>query len=351
MQKIFKNRQSGSLRSRYAFTLIELLVVIAIIAILVALLLPAVQQAREAARRSSCKNNLKQIGLAIHNYHDTFNVFPIGAQEWVPDPLDHQMWGWGAALLPNLEQGALFDQLRVSDLRLRQVVEDANLRPLLQTSISVFVCPSDPGPELMSGGALNGGEGRRFTVSTDTFHDDDFRVAKSNYIGNCGYNDVSRVDNVQQNGVFHRRKCYRFRDITDGLSNTILVGERTTRCAAGAWCGNRNPDGGGPQGADYTLGRVSVPINDESNADHHCTEGFDSQHSGGAQFLLGDGSVVFLSENIDYNLHINATDRLRDYDSNSRKPDRTGWDNSVTSQLGVYQKLGIRNDGQPVGEY
>lgn len=151
----------------------------------------------------------------------------------------------------------------------------------------------------------------------------------------------------QQRGVFQRRSSFKMRDITDGTSNTFAIGERTTRCASGAWSGNRNPAGGGPQGADYTLGRVSIPPNFDNNGSHRCTEGFDSPHVGGVQFLFCDGSVTFISENIDYNLHINATDRVRD----GNGPTRTGWGNNVTSQLGTYQKLGIRNDGQPVGEF
>jgi len=344
------------------FTLIELLVVIAIIAVLIALLLPAVQQAREAARRSSCKNNLKQIGLALHNYHDTYRAFPIGAQERPaalgPDsngntgPGSYEMWGWGASILPYMDQAPLYDSLGVGDRTLSEVLSNNNLRPLLQTPLPAFSCPSDPGGPLhdKSRGNLNGGRGRRWTGQGGP--GGQFKMSKSNYIGNCGYNDVQRTGNNRQRGVFHRRTNYKMRDITDGSSNTILVGERTSECASGTWAGNRNPTGGGWQGADYTLGRVSIPINihkshpNGANA-HWGTEGFNSEHVGGCHFVMGDGRVIFLSENIDYNLHINAGDRLRDGNS----PRRTGWGNNVTSQLGIYQRLGIRDDGQPVGQF
>lgn len=197
----------------------------------------------------------------------------------------------------------------------------------------------------MNKGGPNG-QGRHFNGVSGIGNT--FRVAKSNYVGNCGYNDVSRrSDERHLRGVLHISKSYKMRDITDGTSNTLLVGERTSYCASGAWSGNRNPTGGGWQGADYTLGRVSIPINHPSNAAHNCTEGFDSQHEGGVQFLFCDGSVHFLSENIDYNLHINATDRVRD----GNGPGRTGWGANVTSRLGIYQKLGIRDDGQPIGEF
>lgn len=328
-------------RSR-GFTLIELLVVIAIIAILVSLLLPAVQQAREAARRTQCKNNLKQIGLALHNYHDIYNTFPIGAQDLGDN---EEMWGWSASILPQLEQKNMADQLGIGTNRLREVLQDATLRNVLQTPIGAYICPSDPGGELMDGGQLNGGSGRNMRGNGGA--PAAFRVAKSNYIGNCGYNDVNRRNNNGKRGVFQVGDNYKLRDITDGTSNTIAVGERSTFCASGAWCGNRNPRGGGPQGADYTLGRVSIPINLKDNRNHWCTEGFDSAHTGGAQFLLCDGSVHFLSENIDYNLHRNATDRLRD----GNGPNRTGWTATLNASLGVYQKLGIRDDGEVIGEF
>ena len=107
-----------SKRRKQGFTLIELLVVIAIIAILIALLLPAVQQAREAARRTQCKNNLKQIGIALHNYHDIYGMFPIGAQDCIASncpegPGNYEMYGWGASILPQIDQAPLYDQLQI----------------------------------------------------------------------------------------------------------------------------------------------------------------------------------------------------------------------------------------------
>jgi len=312
-----------TVRRNRGFTLIELLVVIAIIAILIALLLPAVQQAREAARRSTCKNNLKQMGLALHNYHDIYGMFPIGCQDY--GVANYEMWGWGASILPQLDQAPLFQSLQVNNLTMSQVLTNSSLYPYLQTPLPVFICPSDPSRDnLMSGGQMNGGTGRHMNgvsgIGTA------FRVGKSNY-------------------------PYRLRDITDGPSNTFLLGERTTYCAAAAWCGNRNPSGGGPQGADYTLGRVSVPLNIQNNNSHWCTEGFSSQHVGGGHFLMGDGAVRFISENIGYRLHRNATDLVRD----GNGPNRTGWRIDIAGDwnyvLGVYQRLGMRDDSVPIGEF
>ncbi|MDA0282751.1 MAG: DUF1559 domain-containing protein [Planctomycetota bacterium] len=134
-------------RQRRAFTLIELLVVIAIIAILVALLLPAVQQAREAARRSQCRNHLKQIGVSLHNYHSTFGLFPPGAVMRVPTVNVEEEWGWAAFILPDMDQPALSVSLGVNDSRLMEALADSSRHVYLQTMLSVYHCPSDPGDE------------------------------------------------------------------------------------------------------------------------------------------------------------------------------------------------------------
>ncbi len=273
------------------FTLIELLVVIAIIAILIALLLPAVQQAREAARRSSCKNNLKQIGLAIHNYHEVYTMFPTGA---VPTFVDNRTfltngehWGWTAFILPQIDQAPLFNSLDVNGRTLQQVFENigSNANALSQAfpSLPAFQCPSDvTGPRLAAGmrrnhfnglGAPGGGV---------------FRPPTNNYIGVCGYRDVNRPnfsDRHPNGGMFYNLSALKFRDMTDGASNTFMVGERERRCGAGSWIGNRNPRGGGTHGADYLFGRISVPLNDPVNAGaQRCTDGFSSNHVGGGPF-------------------------------------------------------------------
>ena len=192
-------------RIRHGFTLIELLVVIAIIAILIALLLPAVQQAREAARRSQCKNNLKQLGLALHNYHDTYGMFPMAVigrpgAGWqcsvmsngdaVPNN-DYRSWGWGTFILPFVDQAPLYNQLQPDGCRMPNSDATYNGEMLLRQSLPVFICPSDTGP------ALN------------AFFQN---YSKSNYVIN------ERISNVNTNK--------RIRDIEDGTSNTLMLAER-----------------------------------------------------------------------------------------------------------------------------
>ncbi|MEW4562721.1 DUF1559 domain-containing protein [Bremerella sp. JC770] len=324
-----------TLRSK-GFTLVELLVVIAIIGVLIALLLPAVQQAREAARRMSCNNNLKNLALGLHNHHDTFGEFPAGGDHTTDD--DHQMWGWGAHILPFIEQSALYDQLLVSEQHLKVTLDSTTLRTLTQTRIDVFVCPSDPGKALMDGGSsgLNSGTGRKFNGDANV--GDAFRVAKSNYVAICGFFDVNHQKN---NGILYRGSSHRFADITDGTSNTFLLGERNFRCAQGAWVGNRNMNGSGPEGADFTHGRISRPLNDPQNGTDECVEGFSSQHPGGALFAYADGSVHFISDTINYNNDSVDGDATQ----NDTNPPALDF-----ADLGIYQRLGIRNDGQPIRE-
>jgi len=326
------------MRAKNGFTLVELLVVIAIIGVLIALLLPAVQQAREAARRMSCNNNLKNLVLGLHNHHDTYGQLPHGGFD---GGSSEESWGWGAYILPFIEQTSLYDRLGVADQTLTDALNDTSGTPspreLTQTKLDIFICPSDPGGHLMDGGQMNGGTGRHFNGNSSV--NSDFRVAKSNYIGVCGMFDV---DHRKNNGLLFRGSEIRFADIVDGTSNTFLLGERNLYCAQGAWVGNRNPGGGGSQGNDYTHGRITQPLNEPDNATHHCVEGFASEHPGGGLFAYADGSVHFISDTIDYNIAgIDPNDQAADDDP----------PNFNANNLGTYQRLGVRDDGQPIGEY
>jgi len=208
------------------FTLIELLVVIAIIAILVALLLPAVQQAREAARRSSCKNNLKQLGLAMHNYQSTFGMLPPA---YVRDPNvgdDEGHWVWSAFLAPYVELGTVYDAFNVGDTPASYAF-GGNIQAM-QQSYAVFRCPSDTGPTKHTDAG--------YTIdyfSSSGSRTSNVGVALTNYAvsNNNAYHRANSATNhldgtTGGTGAFWGNSNCRIRDISDGLSNTILMGER-----------------------------------------------------------------------------------------------------------------------------
>ncbi|MCG6157053.1 DUF1559 domain-containing protein [Rubinisphaera margarita] len=311
-------------RSRSAFTLIELLVVIAIIAILVALLLPAVQQAREAARRSSCKNNLKQIGLALHNYHDTYNVLPPGYVDmqsnsnnnWTSSNDNDGHWSWTAMILPQMEQSGLYDLLNVGNTPASQAINTH--RAEFQGFQAAFNCPSDggkprvhdPGPD--PGYAIDNQPG---SGGANT------GLPITNYVGSNNIAAVRqrkatnpRIGTTGAIGAFYRDSRVGFNDILDGTSNTILVGERAwrlggQRMSAGTLLAVRDANGTGPssqdsavawnQGIMSIVGSVRYPINPPlTGANTDRSQAYSSRHDGGAQFLLADGSVRFISENV-----------------------------------------------------
>jgi len=273
-------------RVSYGFTLIELLVVIAIIGILLALLLPAVQQAREAARRTQCQNNLKQIGIAVHNYHDLHGGLPpgwVGVTQGQPDVNGPSGLGWAAMLLPSLDQTPLYKTIntRVSTLN------PVNQTPRT-TTLSVFRCPSDPSNPTWT---LHSEEqpGRTLT-----------RLAAANYAGVFGTTSVEECHDLPPgqschgNGVFSHNSHVRFRDLVDGASNTMVCGERKTDASRdwhSTWFGVIH---GGEECHARILGSADHPPN--AAAGH--LDDFSSQHASGVHFLFGDGRVRFLSENI-----------------------------------------------------
>jgi prepilin-type N-terminal cleavage/methylation domain-containing protein len=297
--------------TRTAFTLVELLVVIAIIGVLVALLLPAVQAAREAARRTQCSNNLKQLGLALHNFHDTYNKLPVGTHDD-----DNRSFCWRTWILPYVEQTSLYNQMtqnglwvppqmggadngvNVDSVPSSEVAGVSVLSNLAKTKLSFFMCPSDVLPE----------------KDNDGYY-------KANYCGNMGpvvgnITSCASAKGSIQDGVLLMANDNTLTWTTslaamiDGTSNTIMAGEvsvtENVKAASTGdgrypiWAGgNNNGSCNGLVGAGATVRFVDVNyfINRKVGAESNSS--FGSKHPGGAQFVLGDASVRLLTENID----------------------------------------------------
>ncbi len=299
---------------RQGFTLIELLVVIAIIAILIALLLPAVQQAREAARRSSCKNNMKQIGLALHNYHDAYSTFPIGARG-LNGP------NWRAALLPYIDQAPAYNLIDFESGNFKGN-NYSNLDVLRTLRVANYRCPSST-HEMASSG----------TVSDS--NDNTLQGMRIDYAGiagahpapggatACGSSTAYGLNYYCDNGLLAPHSVFRIRDVTDGSSNTIITAEQSglvnnTDMRAnyhGGWYGmasnhTKPSKVTGSDGTFYGAGTTSVryPINSswKSGAPSGADNSYDgntiinSFHTGGVHVALADGAVRFISENIDF---------------------------------------------------
>jgi prepilin-type N-terminal cleavage/methylation domain-containing protein/prepilin-type processing-associated H-X9-DG protein len=328
------------LRGR-AFTLIELLVVIAIIAILIGLLLPAVQKVREAAARTKCTNNLKQIGIALHAYHDTYNKLPVGMHDD-----DNESWCWRVWILPQIEQGPLYQALQASGMWMppnggggsnngnvdgigASTVQNGWGNNAAQLVIQTYVCPSDILPNNSSGATITS-------------------AAKSNYVGNSGstqgwssgsWNSCANPNGGQQNGMLlyannnDNTWVVRFADVTDGLSNTFAAGEVTVSANVSpsntsssnfpAWAGRNSSSCSGFSNqtalkladgiATGYNGNVPITLNmwRTAPATSQNQAAFGSQHTGGANFLLGDGSVKFVRDSISAAAYNAAASRNR----------------------------------------
>lgn len=348
-------------RQRRGFTLIELLVVIAIIAVLIALLLPAVQQAREAARRTQCKNNLKQLGLALHNYHDTHRVFPYrqgGTAATPPAGNAHNGSGF-TMLLPYLEQGALYDQISMpqtfSGINYGAFGDDASdgsRYELWNHDIPSLLCPSSPQDSVMAQHGVT-----HYAFSS----------------GDSGVHITGASQNIR--GLFGHQTSRRMADISDGTSNTIAMAEVTTATSSGSRSilGATARDQGSivvdspisciltASSGEYLSSVATVSATRASrwargvavytgmntilppNSPSCSTGGFSnngqypaqSRHVGGAHVLMGDGSARFISESIDT--------------GDLSRPDIRAM--SGASPYGVWGALGSIAGGEPVGDF
>ena len=294
--------QSIRIRSRKrssGFTLIELLVVIAIIGVLIALLLPAVQMARESARKTHCANNLKQIGLAMHGYLDSKKAFPPGYVSTVlPDHDDGGPgWAWGAMILPYIEQAALFQQVNLT-----VPVEGETAADIRTESVPVFICPSDDSFQPL----IEIPEKRSDRVIC--------QMAASSYVGNAGtVRTTCKICRDNFDGVFGRNRAIEPRELQDGLSKTLAVGERATFWSSAALWGvvpnskllDHQQPGKYAAGPGYVLGTTfkdgfnieEVPL--DAAEEHTYAESFGSRHPGGCFFLFCDAGVRFVWNDAD----------------------------------------------------
>jgi prepilin-type N-terminal cleavage/methylation domain-containing protein len=301
MKKALKTRQ------RTGFTLVELLVVIAIIGILVALLLPAVQAARESARRTQCSNNMKQIGLALHNYHESFQKFPYG---W-----DNRGVGWTLHLLPFVELNSIYSTIHFQESGPGNWDSGSENQVACETVIPVYRCPSMPLDEHVDYNGIAGrvpGSYRGCSGSQSSSDDASTIVIPGS----------TSLENIKQNGVFYACSSVRFPDVSDGTSNTIFVGESRTdpdfsKDGQGMdfwYIGSPQADpcacDGGTGGTEFTefVGSTLAPMNAVQKRPEISGVlmelGFGSYHVSGAQFLMGDGNVRFIPDTIDSTVYL-----------------------------------------------
>ena len=284
-------------RTTRGFTLTELLVVIGLITVLLTLCLPAVQHSRDAARLAQCKNNMKQLGLAFHNYHDVHRVFPPGWTQHHPQPGPQPRFGWSVFVLPFVEQAPLYQRLDFQTQRAEPLAQ-------FQTQISMYRCPEDPSDDLNS---------QRGQFGTLNYSVNFGPVAPPRLLQNglAEFWPGQLPTPLTTDGLAFLNSNIGIRNILDGTSNTFLIGERSATSGAAIWMGVR--------GNEYETDQVTdCGHGHEINASE---AGFSSRHLGGAHFLMCDGTVRFVSE-------------------------KTDSGPLIKNQLKLYQRLSHRSDGE-----
>ena len=276
-----KSRRSG-------FTLVELLVVAGAVSVMGTQLIQAITEAREAARRSQCKNNLKQIALSLHNYHDTYNGLPPG---WIGVDSETEKanvmglngWAWGARLLPFMDQAPLYNTLNFS-----ASVTDPKHAQIVNKTFPTLRCPSDPFTKKVV--KLKDAKGEAVA-----------EVGPSNYPGSFGTGNLAKCEKMKPgetctgDGIFEHNTTIKFGDIKDGLSNTLAVGERTIdekTDRVTTWSGVF------PK-AKSPFSRILATSEQELNAKEKSVYGYASPHTGGAHFMIMDGVVRFIKSDLD----------------------------------------------------
>lgn len=363
------------------FTLVELLVVIAIIGTLVALLLPAVQGAREQARRASCSNNLHNLVLACQQYHTNMSSYPSGwicqtsQQVFTPytgNALSYaEGWGWGALILPYLELKALHNDLGVTIsgrtnghaslyLRLADIPNDPQVLVNVQMPVKMYMCASDTG--FNGRGQVHAVRGFQNGSGTMASAAGPIGVGVSNYIGVTGHRFVT--GDVRNTGIFYGNSYVRDADVIDGTSNTAMIGERDTQlCLSGTWVGvedgagfpSMSPASGFTHVGGYSFPKLNVPdfLNPATPSvlsPSGCGAGFSSNHPGGALFAFADGGVRYIVNGVNWNYQAMPTGNLPATAPGSpAAPQPADTFNHKNTANGIYQAMMSINDKIPPG--
>ena len=337
LSRMSSGRGTPPLRNR-GFTIIELLVVIAIIGTLVGLLLPAVQAVRESARRLHCSNNMKQVALGLQNYHDANRVLPPSVTNSSVDTKGRTLWSWMLFVLPYIEQANLYNAcMSQSTYRMQNpMFMDTNVAAMARAAIPSLVCPADQVALLAPEAKINS------AASWITF-----TSSKSNYLANGGANKSWSGSVDQQvrasQGAFRKAKGASFKDFTDGLSKTFLIGEAGGVPAVasdadrmpGIWAGTTNQDNTQPEISRFTNNKLNAGTADA----------FGSFHAGGANFAMSDASVRFIDDTI------NANPLLSGFDASVDALITSYLGQVSSSSRGIYERLSTRADGLTIGDF